>query len=434
MQDPEAGKQVQALVAENTRLKRAVGELSVLNEIATALNSSQSLEDIIRMMVQKCVRHLHVEQAVVMMLDQLDKVDPLQTMMRHADTSAAILPLRLDAELTGWMIKYRQPLRVDNLKEDPRFGRLMLPDTPVRSLICVPLLAKGEMIGTLTVFNKKGGSFTDEDQRLLSIIGAQSAQVIVNAQLLEEQKALVRVREEMRLAQNIQVNLLPKTQPQLAGYDIAGRSIPAKEVGGDYFDFIPLGDGKLAICLGDGTGKGMPAALLMANMQATIRAQALTEQPVKTAVRIANRLMHSSTDLEKFFTLFYGILDTRNHQFTYCNAGQDPPIWTHRDDHTRLETGGVVLGFLEDYPYQQATITLAPGDRLILFSDGIPEAMNVDSVEYGEGNLMRQIDMHDRVSATMFIDMLLADVNRHVVNHPQSDDMTVVVIKKETLS
>ena len=176
--------------------------------------------------------------------------------------------------------------------------------------MCVPLSLKRQLIGVLTVFNKRAAEgFTESDQRLLSIIAAQSAQVIENARLYEEEQALREMRRDLEVARNIQMKLLPKSAPEIAGFDIAGKSVPAQNVGGDYFDFLPAGEQRFAICLGDVVGKGMPAALLMANVQATIRGQNLLQPSAGECLGRSNRLLYESTDSDKFVTLFYGILD-----------------------------------------------------------------------------------------------------------------------------
>ncbi len=429
--DDKASVQLNRLTRENQRLHRAVDELSILNEIATAISSTLSLNEIIRLVVQKCVKHLNVEQAAVMILDQQAGDKPFQTMVRQADTTSEILPYRLDTQLTGWMLKNRQPLVINDLHNDERFANVVTDDVSIRSMLSVPLLSKGEMIGIITVFNKKDGDFTADAQRLLTIIATQSTQVIENARLLVEEQALLRVQEEMRMAKDIQMNLLPQNSPQIAGYDIAGLSIPAKAVGGDYFDFIEMNAHHLAFCLGDGTGKGLPAAMLMANTQATIRGQSLLLKSPKDCIHNANQLMYYSTGLGKFVTLFYGILDTEKHQLVYCNAGHDTPMLVHQDQTiSRLDVGGVVLGFVPQFDYAEEAISLQPGDTLVIYSDGVTEAMNAKEEEFGETRLQELILSHRQLTAQELIDEIVTAVRKHADGTPQSDDITLLVVKR----
>ncbi len=425
----DAGK----LQQENLRLRRAVDELTVLNEIATTINSTMNLDSIIGLMVKKCVKHLNVEQAAVSLLDagNAENSNPLQTMVRQADTSNPVLPYRLDAQLTGWVLKNSKPLLVNDLANDDRFGRLASADAPqFRSLLSVPLLSRGEIRGVISVFNKKSGDFTAEDQRLLSIIAAQSTQVIDNARLLEEQQALIRVREEMRLARDIQIKLLPQSAPAFPGFDIAGKAIPAKEVGGDCYDFIPLDNDRLLFSIGDITGKGLPAAMLMANTQATIRSLALGFPEPAECIRLANRLVHASTDSGKFVTMFLGVLDKRKKTLTYCNAGHDAPFLQRADGTVvQLQTGGIVLGFLGNFVFQQEVIELTFGDKLVITTDGITEAMNANDEEFGEDQLVDLLAKNYALDSLQTIETVFSTVNAHANGTPQSDDMTMIVIR-----
>ena len=298
------------LEAENARLKNAVEELSIINDISTAINSTLSLEKIIELIVQKCIKHMSVEQGTVTLLENGAQDNQFKTIMRQADQSSGYMPFHLDTQITGWMMKNKKPLIIDDLDSDDRFRTLESEENPIRTLLSVPLILKGRIIGALNVFNKHGGNkFSEPDKRLLCIISTQSAQVIENARLYEEEQSLMRIQEEMKIAYNIQMGLLPKGAPMIEGYDLAGKSLPAKSVGGDYFDLIRLGDGRLFFCLGDISGKGMPAALLMSNMLATLRGQNLDLTTPGSIMNHSNEHMFRNTDPERFSTLFLGVLD-----------------------------------------------------------------------------------------------------------------------------
>ena len=423
---------VSQLKQENRRLKRAVQELSILNEIATAISSTLTLDQIVDLIVQKCVKHLNVEQAAVMLLSKNQEEQSFQTMVRRADTTAHFLPYRLDAQLTGWMLKNQKNLIVNDFPNDDRFKIVANRTFPIRSLLSVPLISKGQMIGLITVFNKKAKEgYDSDDQRLLSIIATQSAQIIENARLLEEEQALMQMQKEMQMAYDIQVNLLPKEAANFCGYDIAGISIPAQIVGGDYFDFIPIDDNRLAFCLGDVSGKGLPAALLMANLQATIRAQTLLNLSPKDCLCHSNKLLYQSTDRQKFATLFYGILDTVNHQLYYSNAGHNRPLlFSESQAPVSLEKAGIVLSFLENYTFEEEKINLEPNDVLLIYSDGITEAMNLKNEEFGDERLISLADEYKENSAQGLIDRVVDTIRQYAGSCPQRDDMTLVVIKR----
>jgi len=345
-------------ISEIQKLKLAVKELSVLNDIATAVSTTNDLNQVIELIVHECVNHLNVEQGAIMLLDPTETDDPFRTIVREIDTDTDIVPYHFGVQLSGWMIKNQMPLLINDFSNDNRFTNLSDEQFSINSILSVPLKTKGKLIGVLNVFNKiSEEGFSPNDQRMLSIIAAQSAQAIESARLYDEEKSLKIIEEELNFATDIQTNLLPKINPQIDGFDIAGKSIPAKEVGGDYYDFIPIDENKNAICLGDISGHGMPAAMLMANLQATLRGQALFSSSAGECLTRANKLLYRSTDLQKYATLFYGILDTIESTFHFSNAGHNPPFLIASDKKiTRLIKGGTVLGFMEDYQLQKQKI------------------------------------------------------------------------------
>ncbi len=424
-------KNIDQLIEENTRLRAAVEELSILNDIATAISSTQSLEKIVDLIVHKCVKHLHVEQGAVMLLNEQDMNKPFHTMIRKQDSVFNSLPYRLDAQLTGWMLKNKTPLLVNDLETDSRFR--LSPDDKgsIRSLLGVPLTLKGRMTGIINVFNKHDNSgFTSNDQRLLSIIAAQSAQIIENARLYLEEQALQHIQEEMRVAKNIQENLLPKETPVSETYQFAGKSVPAKEVGGDYYDFISLRDGRIAFCLGDISGKGIPASLLMANLQASLRGQAFVGSECKDCVAFANNILFHNTDSTRYATLFYALLDKDDHHLTYCNAGHNSPyLFSPGEEPKRLSTGGIVVGMMPDYNFEEDSIGFKNEDVLVLYSDGVTEALNFSEEEYGEERLENAVRNNMHLSAGDMINEIFKDVDNFTKGAPQFDDITMVIIK-----
>ena len=433
MTGQEFANPMKHLEEENKRLRVSVAELSILNEIATVISSTLSLDRIIALIVHECVKHLKVEQGAVQLLEEKDQQRQFHTMVRKADTVSSVLPFRLGTQLTGWMLKNEKPLRINDFQKDERFQMMGREKFPVRSLLSVPLRLKGRMIGLLTVFNKKSEQgFTSDDQRLLSIIAAQSAQVIENARLYKEEQLLFRMQEEMRMAQKIQMNLLPKSAPEITGYDVAGRSLPAKNVGGDYYDFIPVETHRIVFCIGDVSGKGMPAALLMANLQAAIRGQSLLNITLEDCLQFPNKLLCQSSGSNKFATFFYCLLDTEKHEFCYSNAGHNPPLLFLKGERSpqELKVGGLVLGFLEDATYQKEVRPFCAGDLLLLYSDGITEAFNADDEEFGEERLREIILKNREEPAQVLLDKIIAAAEQHAGDVPRMDDMTALVIKR----
>lgn len=429
---PESGSSdpLDALRAENIRLTRALEELAMLNDLAREIGASRNAETIMDRIIKRSLRALEAEQAVITLVGTQEH-ETMKTLVRAMVTSTEHEKFHVNQNLLGWMHLNKRPLLSNSPASDERF-RGITWDPSIRSILCVPLMVKSELKGVLTAYNKKGeGQFTEEDQRLLTIIAMQSAQVIENARLYEEEQAYLRMQEEVRLAAVIQAELLPGTAPTIPGYEIAGRSIPAQQVGGDYFDFIPVDDRRIAICLGDVSGKGLPASLLMANLQATLRGQTLMDVRADECVRRSNLLLFRSTDPEKFATLFYGVLDFVSHQLTFSNAGHENPfLFNHVESTVRLDAGGTVLGAVEGLTYEQDTVPFGVGSTLVIFSDGITEAFAADGGQFGEEKLIPLLAKHKDESADRIIDRIVEGVRKHAGGYPQTDDLTLVVVRR----
>ena len=235
----------------------------------------------------------------------------------------------------------------------------------------------------------------------------------------------------MRLARDIQSKLLPPTAPSVAGYDIACRGLPAQRVGGDYYDFITIDGDRTALCLGDVSGHGMPAALLMANLQATIRSQAMAALSPAECMRRSNRLLFRTTDAGRFATCFYGVLEAGDGRLTYSNAGQDHPLlFRANGDAVALARGGLMLGAYEEPSYDEDSVTLEPGDLLILYSDGVTEVFDSQQREFGIEGLMAAAHGARHRSADQILEEILAAAGAHADLGAQADDMTLVVLRR----
>lgn len=422
---------IDGLRQENRRLARALEELAMLNELAREIGASRNSDTIMDRIIRRSLKAVDAEQAVITLVSEQSR-EPMKTLVRAMVTSSEHEQFHVNQNLLGWMHLNKRPLMSNSPRSDERF-RGITWDPSIRSILCVPLMVKSALMGVLTAYNKKGGvGFTEEDQRLLSIIAMQSGQVIENARLYEEEQKLIGMQEEVRLAGVIQMELLPGSAPNVPGYDIAGKTIPAQQVGGDYFDFVSVDDHTLAVCLGDVSGKGLPASLLMANLQATLRSQTLATSSASECIRRSNQLLYRSTDPEKFATLFYGILDFAQHRMMYSNAGHENPIlFASGADMTRLETGGTVLGVVENFPFEDGVVELSPGDTLVIFSDGITEAFDESDQQFGEKRLIDAVAQHRNEPAESINQHIIEAVTTYAGSAPQADDLTLVVIKRD---
>ena len=236
---------------------------------------------------------------------------------------------------------------------------------------------------------------------------------------------------EFGRAREIQRGLLPKTIPPLPGCQIAGRCQPARAVGGDYFDVLKFTDREVGLCIADAAGKGVPAALLMANLQAGVKSLASPSLPPKELCQKVNRLVFNNVTPGKFITLFYCLLDTNDRTLVYTNAGHNPPILLRRDESVlRLHEGGLVLGFLEECSYQQGGVELASGDRILLFTEGVTEVHSADNEPFGEERLVALLAANRDLEATELQNKVLEAVRRFSGGGFQ-DDVTLVVVRVE---
>lgn len=416
------------LAEENRRLRRAIDELTVLNDLASAIGASLDAEEIMRTIVSRSSAAVGAEQGAITLLE--DDPHDKRTLVRATVSSAERPPIHLRECVAGWMCLHRSPLLVNSPTDDERFAGVAW-DPSVENLLCVPLLVKSRLIGALAVYNSRDGEFSEDDQRLLSIVASQSAQVIENARLYEEEKALERVERELELAAEIQRDLLPQEPPAVPGYDLAGLTVPARAVGGDYYDFIRMDEERLAVCLGDVSGKGLPAALLMASLQATVRGHALSSRSPARCLEFANLLLHEHTDPSKFVTMFCGVLDRATHVLTYAIAGHERPIVVSSNgDVRRLSESGIVLGFSDGAEYRDVGITLRPGDTVVLYSDGVTDATADDESPFGDERLVSLIEESAGESARGMIGRIVEAVSDHARGHEQFDDLTLVVCRR----
>ncbi len=424
--------ELEKLRDENERLRKSVEELSTLNELTTVISSTMSLDKILDKVVSSSVKAICAEQGTIHLVDKdAEALDPFKTLIRKADVTTPQNKFRLDMELSGWMLKNRQPLVINDFENNRYFMNREAGDLKIKSLLTVPLVCKGRLIGVLNLFNKKTqGGFTEDDQRLLAIIGSQSAQVIENARLYEQEKHLIQIEKEIEMARSIQGRMLPKEAPAIPGFDVAGASYAAKDVGGDYFDFIGVEDGQWFLTLGDVSGKGIPAALLMTHLQATMRNQVLANRNVVDVISNSNEVLYLNTEGNKFVTLFGGFLEPKSRVFKYVNAGHNFPYHYQKGKKpVALTEGGLVLGMMSGVPYDSGMAKFESGDILVIYSDGVTEAENPEEEMFGDDRLKVLIDKNRDKSARELVQVIYENVKQFEANAEQDDDITVVVIK-----
>jgi sigma-B regulation protein RsbU (phosphoserine phosphatase) len=336
--------------------------------------------------------------------------------------------------LVGACVARDEAIVVNDASQDERFLKSVDIETGyvTKSVLAMPLHGvDGKPIGAMQVLNKPGG-FSPEDVDLLGLCGTYAASTLETQRLRKEAEVARLLLREMEIARDVQQHLLPQAQPPIPGLDYAGYCRSAELVGGDYYDFLPMPDGGFLFTLGDVSGKGIGAAVLMASMQASLRSQAV-KTPVSIAALIGdlNKAAYLFTTADKYSTLFCGMLDVRTRKLTYVNAGQVRPMLLRSGDGQveRLDGGGFPVGMLDASEYDEGEVLLQPGDTVLCFSDGISEATNAKNEMWNESEVEKIVRTCRGLTARQLIDQLVESTDRFTGEADQADDMTVVAIR-----
>jgi sigma-B regulation protein RsbU (phosphoserine phosphatase) len=307
----------------------------------------------------------------------------------------------------------------------------------IKSTILVQIKQRNELVGILSFGPRRGGfQYSVADREVLMSIAGQLALIIDNARLTERMVLQERLRRELALAAEVQQRLLPSQAPKTNGMEIAGFCEPARGVGGDYYDFIKFDNSQLGVAIADVAGKGMPAALLMSTVQATLRSLTARNGSVasdlSSIVSKLNRLLFNSTNGEHYVTFFYAMFDQATQRLTYVNAGHNPPVYLRADDDSefrQLTSGGLVAGAFEHSAYEQETVQMRSNDLLFLYTDGLTEALNVDGEEFGTSRMMETLKSIASLSADQIRDVVARRVKEWCAGMSLYDDLTFVVMK-----
>ncbi len=346
----------------------------------------------------------------------------------EGEVPTALQQLPRDLPMLAELAQHREPWEVL-----PEAADVLSPISSLRPECLVPMLGRdGGLLGLLLLGARLSEeTYSGEDRRLLAAVDSQAAVALENIALAEQMaerlEAERRTAHEMEIARQVQSKLLPQKAPPLATLDYAGACIQARAVGGDYFDFLDLGEGRVGFVLADIAGKGISAALLMANLQAHLRSQsALLLQDLPGALCSVNRMFYESTEPSNYATLFLGIYDDASRRLRYANCGHNPPLLLRGDTMERLRATVTVLGLFEKWDCEVAEAQLLPGDVLVIYTDGIVEAMNADQEEFGEAALLRVLRENRHLDADRLLAAVTAAVQQFSAGE-QSDDLTLLV-------
>ncbi|MCX7876920.1 MAG: SpoIIE family protein phosphatase [Melioribacteraceae bacterium] len=297
--------------------------------------------------------------------------------------------------------------------------------------LIVPMQIKNKTKGLIVLGKRRNNTdYTNSDIEFISSLGSLAIISIENARLFNETIEKQKLEKDLETARNIQKNLLPQKIPITNNFEIAAYNKSAKMVGGDYYDIIKLSEDKILFAIADVSGKGVPASLLMANIQAFLKTICKMNLPLAEATNLLNDLVAENTSNGSFITFFWGILDDKTKTLTYVNAGHNPPLLVRNNEIIKLKKGGMILGVVQTIvPYLSETLQLNNDDLIILFTDGITEAMNKNWEEFGDERLDKLTLENSTLSANQFLELLKVKIDEFTSGAEQSDDITTLIIK-----
>ncbi|MBI1870361.1 MAG: SpoIIE family protein phosphatase [Chlamydiae bacterium] len=432
--------------------------LTFIREIGEALTSAHELDELFHPIITCAKRLLNASSGAIFLLEEdhthlkakrvdglfppifesipTDALTKLATKAKYLQDLIMKIRIPLGEGIVGRVAQERAPILIENGMDDPRISQPPIDFLKVKTLMAVPLIFKDEMIGVMMTINKEDEkNFNENDLSLLEAISDQVALSIHNAKLYRTIAEKERLDKELKTATQVQHLLLPTLFPKISGFDFAGVSRPAREIGGDYYDFFPVGEGKYGIVIADVSGKGIPAALIMTMARSILRSVAPGENSPRHVLAELNRLLFLDMQHDMFISLAYLVLDEVNRKLTLTRAGHEPIIlFDQKDNRVKLlRPQGIVLGIDEGPLFtstlEEVVLFLNSGDVLALYTDGITEAHDASGQEFGYEALTDVIHHSSSLSAQEIAENILGRVARFTGGISQRDDMTFSIVK-----
>lgn len=408
--------------------------LGLISKVGVALLSSTGLEETLNQVVTLVFEAVPADRCVVMLRDPEAEDGMKIAVARQRGKEDQLTEVRISRTVMEEVMVNGKSVLTSDAQHDPKFASQTMALLGVRSVLAVPLsVNESEVFGIIYADSPTyENTFTEEHLNILTTLASVASIRVENARLTEERFERERMERELELATEIQQRFQPSAPPQLENYELQGISFACYEIGGDYYDFIPRHDGKMLIALGDVSGKGTAAALLMSSLHAAIHAQAMARSPLPEMVTAVNEYLASNTPSNRFITFFVAELDAENGELSYINAGHNPPLVGRADGSVdELDSGGFPLGIMPNAEFELGKMKLAPGEAVIVFSDGVSEAENTNGEEFGVERLSEVVKKHIGRSAAGLRDKIESSLSEFTGTAPANDDITLVIVKRK---
>ncbi len=421
-------KAVAQLYRQDLQIRSRVEELTAVYELAGLLSGTEDLQAILDASAKRVAEVMRVKACAIRLLDKAS--GELILTSRHNLSEAYVNkgPVVLGSNPIDDAAFAGQTVYIADAATDPR---LQYPEQArkegIVSGLCTAMSCRGDTVGVMRVYTGESHRFSLFEISLLRAVASQAAAAVVNARFYAQWRESERYEQHLQYAGEIQRRMIPAEPPQHRYITFAGEYAPRLEVGGDFYDFLDLPWGNVGLCIADVVGKGVPAALMMASVRAALRGHAHTILEINEIIGRVNRHLCRDTLTKEFATLFYGVFSPDAAQFTYCNAGHNPPLLYRAGRFTRLESGGMLIGVTTPQVYERETLALKKGDLLVFYTDGVTEALNFQDQAFGMPRLEDSIRRYAGEGARTLAKQVLWDVRRFAGLAPQTDDVTIVV-------
>ncbi len=400
-------------------------------EVTRKLAAPFDLDTMLAEVVDASRDVLHAERGTVFLYDEAH-----DELVVRVGTELEQIRIPADKGIVGESAQTRKLINVPDCYADPRFNRDIDRQTGYRSrcMLTIPLIGYEEsLVGVLQILNKHDGVFDARDEYVAEALAAQAAVVLHRARVTEQIIASERLGREISVARDVQMGTLPKDMPEIAGYEFGGAFLPTDQTGGDLYDFIPLGDNRLFMLMGDATGHGIGPALSATQVRAMLRVALRLQSTLDDAFTHINDQLCEDLPDDRFVTGFFGLLDAASHSVRFHSGGQGP-IMHYQADMGEFDWHPATTFPLGYMPHSELaapqTAVLEPGDILGLISDGIYEYENDRGEQFGRRGVMRVLDAHPGASAQQLVDLIMAAARQHGGTAPQADDITIVLARR----